>query len=94
MRYSPNRRFSVFQRGSAWASHVPKIDLSYDKLFFLLTFCSHLSACKPALSKESIESNHVNTLSKSSLCSHFCSYFRGYFYKQIGTSSAKITQKA
>ena len=34
MRYSSNRRFSVFQRGSAWASHVPKIDLSYDKLFF------------------------------------------------------------
>ena len=93
MRYSPNRRFSVFQRGGALAFHVPKIDLRDDDLFFLLTSCSHLPAYEPALSKESIESNHVNTPSKSSLCSHFCTYFWGYFYKKIGTSSAETAQK-
>ena len=63
--------------------------LSNDALFCLLTFCSHLLAYEPVLSKESIESNHVNTLLKSSFCSHFCSYFLGHFCKKIGTSSAK-----
>ena len=44
--------------------------------FFLLTSCSHSGACEPALSKESALSENVNTRSKSTDCSHLCSYFR------------------
>ena len=36
MRYSPNRRFSVFQRGGVLAFHVPKSDLRDDDLFFFV----------------------------------------------------------
>ena len=74
MRYVPTPIICVHRVG-ALASHVPKSDLSDDELFFLLTSCSHLTADEPALSKESIESNHVNTPTKSSLRSHFCTYF-------------------
>ncbi len=94
MLYSPNRRFSVLQQVGAFALHVLRIDLRDDELFFLLTSCSHLPEDKPALSKESIESNHVNTLLKSSLRSHFCTYYLGLFlqnntYKFSRTDSKK-----
>ena len=55
MRYSANRQFSGFHQGGALALHIPEFDLRDDKLFFLLTSCSHLPAYEPALSKESIE---------------------------------------
>ena len=72
LRKSP---ISAFHQGRALAHHIPKIVLRDDKLFFLLTSCSHLPAYEPALSKESIEPNHVNAPSKSSLRSHSCTYF-------------------
>ena len=82
MRYYPNRRFSAIQRDGALAFHIPKIDFRDDELFFLLTSCSHLPAYEPALSKESIESNHVNTPLKSSLRSHSCTYFLGLYLQK------------
>ena len=82
MRYSTNRRFSAFHQGGALALHIPKIDLRNDKLFFLLTSCSHLLAHEPALSKESIESNHVNIPLKLSLRSHFYTYFLRLFLQK------------
>ena len=63
MRYVPSPIICVHRVG-ALASHVTESDVSDNKLFFLLTSCSHLTADEPALSKESIESNHVNTPSK------------------------------
>ena len=71
---------------------------SNDNLFFLLTSCSHLPAYEPALSKESIESNHVNTPSKSSLRSHFCTYFLELFlqknrYKFSQNCSKRVTDQ-
>ena len=57
---------------------------SWQRSFFSLTSCSHLPAYEPALSKESIESKHVNTPSKSSLCSHSCTYFLELFLQKNG----------
>ena len=73
--------------------HNPKCDLSGVDLFFLLTSCSHLTAHEPALSKESIESNHVNTPTKSASVHIFVPIFAVYFYINIGTSSADSSRK-
>ena len=57
--------------------------------FFLLTSCSHPGAYKPALSKESALSEHVNTRSKSTGCSHVCSYFRAAnLHKNVNKTSS------
>ena len=89
----PNRRFSVFKRGSALIFHAHKFDLGDNDLFFLYLFCTYFPAHELALSKESIESNHVNTPSKSGLRSHSCTYFLGLFLQKIGTSSAETARK-
>ncbi len=79
MRYVPSPIICV-PTSRCFSFLLPKIDLRNNNLFFLLTSCSHLTADEPALSKESIESNHVNTPTKSSPCSHFVPIFVVYFY--------------
>ena len=76
-----------------WLFTSPKIDLRDNDLFFLLTSCSHLPAYEPALSKESIESNHVNTPSKSGLRSHFCTYFLGLILQKNRYKFSRIRPK-